>query len=230
MRNLVALCLVFSWPSAGIAQVGSVAATGDQDAWTLNYSQTQTMMLPVARNGTLTVTLAGDEVVQSISSGAPMAWQVATGAQGNTFTVHAIAGANEAPLSVLTNKRSYNFRLSAVAPTRAPSLIHMTYETAGPVDGPAASEMPVHGQYRMRGNPELQPSAMTDDGLKTYIEWRPDQALPAVFALDRLKREEMVDGYMRDNVFTIDRVYDRLIFRIDRATATAVRETKGRKR
>jgi type IV secretion system protein VirB9 len=85
------------------------------------------------------------------------------------------------------------------------------------------SDTPVRGQYNVRGNRELRPSAITDDGSKTYIEWRPDQAIPAVFALDRLKREEMVNGYMRDDVFTIDRVYDRLVFRIDRATATAVR-------
>ncbi len=35
--------------------------------------------------------------------------------------------------------------------------------------------------------------------------------------------EEIVDGYMRDGVFTIDRVYTRLVFRIDRKVAEADR-------
>ncbi|RMB24879.1 type IV secretion system protein VirB9 [Sphingomonas sp. PP-F2F-G114-C0414] len=228
MKTLVALCLVLCWPDDGIAQVSPVTAEGDQNSWTLNYSQTQIMILPVGRNGALMVTLADDEIVQSISSGAPMVWQATTGRLSNTFTVRAMAGANEAPLSVLTNKRSYNFRLSAVAPTRAPYNIRMTYEAAAPGNGNSVEEVPARAQYRIRGNPELRPSAITDDGSKTYIEWGPEQALPAVFALDRLKREEMVNGYMRDDVFTIDRVYERLVFRIDRATATAVREIKKR--
>ena len=35
--------------------------------------------------------------------------------------------------------------------------------------------------------------------------------------------EEVVDGYMRGDVFTIDRVYGQLVFRIDKKRARARR-------
>ncbi|MCE7798377.1 TrbG/VirB9 family P-type conjugative transfer protein [Sphingobium sufflavum] len=81
----------------------------------------------------------------------------------------------------------------------------------------------VEGRYKLSGNRELMPSAIGDDGFKTYMQWSPEQPLPAVFSIDALGREEMVNGYMRGDVFTIDRVYDRLKFRIDKAQLTARR-------
>jgi type IV secretion system protein VirB9 len=84
--------------------------------------------------------------------------------------------------------------------------------------------------YKLTGNKELRPSSIRDDGSKTYIQWDRDQPIPGVFALDRLGREEMVDGYMRDGTFTIDRIHDRLVFRIDDIKAEAARPSeKSRK-
>lgn len=56
-----------------------------------------------------------------------------------------------------------------------------------------------------------------------YLEWAEDQALPAVFAVNAQGEEEMVDGYMRQGIFTIDRVHNRLVFRIDKKRARAER-------
>ena len=68
------------------------------------------------------------------------------------------------------------------------------------------------------------PSSIRDDGEKTYVEWNADQAIPAVLAIDRLGREEMINAYMRGSVFTIDRVYDHLVFRLDKVYAEARRK------
>lgn len=78
-------------------------------------------------------------------------------------------------------------------------------------------------RYRLSGEKSLWPEQMSDDGEKTYLVWHSDQALPAVFAVNASGDEEIVDGYMRGAVFTIDRVYDRLVFRIDRKAAKATR-------
>lgn len=82
---------------------------------------------------------------------------------------------------------------------------------------------PVQWRYRVSGEKALRPTQMSDDGEKTYLIWDADQALPAVFAVNDIGGEEIVDGYMRDGVFTIDRVYSKLVFRIDRKVAKAVR-------
>ena len=77
--------------------------------------------------------------------------------------------------------------------------------------------------YKLSGEKSLRPSRIGDDGVHTYIEWSEDQALPAVFAVNALGEEEMVDGYMRQDVFTIDRVHQRLVFRIGKKLAKAER-------
>lgn len=80
--------------------------------------------------------------------------------------------------------------------------------------------------YKLSGERSLRPARIGDDGIHMYIEWSEEQALPAVFALNALGEEEMVDGYMRQGVFTIDRVHDRLVFRIGKKHAKAVRVSR----
>jgi type IV secretory pathway VirB9-like protein len=79
------------------------------------------------------------------------------------------------------------------------------------------------GRYKLSGAAELRPAQISDDGTHTYIVWAPDQALPAVFAVNARGTEEMVDGYMRNDIFTIDRVHPQLVFRIDKKLARAKR-------
>lgn len=79
--------------------------------------------------------------------------------------------------------------------------------------------------WKLSGDKTLQPTSIRDDGRKTYITWLGDRAIPAVFALGPGGEEEMVEGYVRTGVFTIDRVYDDLRFRIDRRVAKAKRRT-----
>ena len=82
------------------------------------------------------------------------------------------------------------------------------------------------GVYRLSGARELRPQEIGDDGIHTYLHWAPEQELPAVFALNARGEEEMVDGYMRDDVFTIDRINAKLVFRIDKRVARAERMVK----
>lgn len=93
-----------------------------------------------------------------------------------------------------------------------------TASLAGPVSV-GTSE----GRYRLSGAVELRPVQMSDDGVRTYIVWSEQQDLPAVFAISTTGGEEMVDGYMRGTVFTIDRIHRKLMFRIDRKATKAER-------
>jgi type IV secretion system protein VirB9 len=210
-----------------------VPSSRDPKLLELNYSASGSMRLLVARGGDVTISLAEGERVQSISAGTPSQYKIMTGDPADGFLIHAEPGAVASTLSVLTDRRTYNFVLTPVPLTRAPYLIQLTY-LAAPAGAatarPSAEEVSGRGKYRLTGNKELRPVGMTDDGAKTYIEWSPEQALPAVFAIDRLGREEMVNGYMRDDIFTLDRVYARLVFRIDRSEAGARRiERRSRK-
>lgn len=78
-------------------------------------------------------------------------------------------------------------------------------------------------QYRLSGEKALLPARIEDDGERTFLAWSAEQSLPAVFGIGANGEEEVVDGYMREDVFTIDRVYGELVFRVDRKIARAKR-------
>jgi type IV secretion system protein VirB9 len=100
--------------------------------------------------------------------------------------------------------------------------------TAQASEEPAATAVAVT-RYRVSGDKALRPSAISDDGRHTYIEWPRDRALPAVCALKDGGQEALVNGMMRDDVFVIDSIASRLVFRIDKKVARADRLTPGGK-
>lgn len=228
MRSAALPFLLFAFPV--LAQVEPRASASDPKFLELNYSDIEPMRLTVARGGDLTVTLSREEHIQSVSTAEPSQFQITTGQSANELTIHAQAGATSSTLSVLTEARVYNFVLTPVPVTRAPYGISLTYLATTSAAEVAPPERARRGEYRLTGNRELRPVGITDDGQKTYIEWGHDQPLPAVFAIDRLGREEMVNGYMRDDLFTLDRVYSRLVFRIDRIEAHAIRIEKRQRK
>jgi type IV secretion system protein VirB9 len=61
------------------------------------------------------------------------------------------------------------------------------------------------GRYRLSGDKELRPSAISDDGRHTYIQWPRDRSLPAVYAIGA-RPGDLVNGGMRDDIFVIDSV------------------------
>ena len=77
----------------------------------------------------------------------------------------------------------------------------------------------------MSGARGVRPQALDDDGLRTYIEWKPNAPVPAVFAIDERDAETLLQGQMRDGRFVIDAVYRNLVFRLDGQTARAARLT-----
>lgn len=78
-------------------------------------------------------------------------------------------------------------------------------------------------EYRITGDSSIRPAIVRDDGARMEIIWDRTQAIPAVIGVSDQGREEVVNGYMRDDVFVIDRVYTELLFRIDSAQAMARR-------
>jgi type IV secretion system protein VirB9 len=102
--------------------------------------------------------------------------------------------------------------------------------TGGSDTAQAEAEPPVEGRYRVSGARALQPSRIGDDGSHTYIEWPANRPIPAVYGINADGQETLVNGAMRDEVYVIDAVLPRLVFRIDRQIARAVRVVPGRRR
>jgi len=208
-------------PAAGA--VAPVPDPEDPRIATLRYSPAEPFRLEVPVGSEVTVLLPPGERLATVNLRDPGDWQVTAQGVGDSFTVRPGRPVPDTAMTVLTAVHSYRFDLSAAPAGMVPVVVRITgARRAGAAREPAP---PAAVDYRwdLSGKHDLWPVRITDDGAKTYLDWPADQAIPAVFALDRLGREEMVNGNMRGTTFTIDRVYERLVFRIDKASAEARR-------
>jgi type IV secretion system protein VirB9 len=227
VRRIAALALLaamFAMPAA--AQVRPQPGAGDRRLQTVDYAADQVVILEVAPGYQLTVELAPDEQIENVAVGDASAWQVTANRRGDRLFIKPLQSGVTTNMTVITNARLYAIDL---VPLSGPSpemayTVRFRYPEPGEEAAAAAdAEAPVEGRYRVSGARSLQPSRIGDDGRHTYIEWPADRAIPAVYGIDSEGRETLVNGMMRDDVYVIDSVMPRLVFRIDRRTARAVR-------
>ena len=219
---LAFLALLLAAPLTAQVRPQAIAG-GDPRVQTVEYKQDQVISLDVAPGYQLMLEFAPDERIESVAVGDSGAWQVTPNRAGDRVFVKALASL-PSNLTVVTSARLYTFDLN---PLFGPSgdmayVVRFTYP--GATESLADAEpAAIAGRYRLSGARALRPSRISDDGQHTYIEWPRDRALPAVYALDERGRENLVNGMMRDDLFVIDAVVPRLVFRIDRDVARAER-------
>lgn len=206
--------------AAALAGAAGSAQTLDADGRvaTVRFEEGATVPLRSAAGNGLTIIFAPGERVQGFEVADPAALDVSLSGSTDSLLVKTLSRPTNPQLSVRTQLRNYNFHVQLGPPETATYVVRFAY---GP--GPAAVNALALGRYKVSGTKALRPTRIADDGVRTYLEWGPEQSLPAVFALNPLGGEEMVDGYMRDGVFTIDRIHPSLVFRIDKKTAKAER-------
>jgi type IV secretion system protein VirB9 len=223
LRALIALtALIASAPLAGQVQP-QASAGGDARVQTVEYRADQVVSLEVAPGYQLMLEFAPDERIESVAVGDSAAWQVTPNRSGDRVFVKPLQSL-PSNLTVVTSARLYTFELN---PLFGPSadmayIVRFTYPSAATETadaGPAA----LAGRYRLSGARALRPSRISDDGHHTYIEWPRETSLPAVYAVDERGQEALVNGMMRNDLYVIDAVVPRLVFRIDRDVARAER-------
>jgi type IV secretion system protein VirB9 len=222
--RLALFILALLAPVAATAQLRPTPGAGDPRIQSVVYDTNQVVQLQVATGFQLTVEFAPDERIENVAIGDSGAWQVTPNKRGDHLFIKAIQPGVTTNLTVVTDARSYNFEL---LPLYGP-LPDMAYTVRFTYPVPAVAtvaEVPPAeaGRYKLSGSRAIRPTEIDDDGLKTYIVWPPETSLPAIFAIDEKGREMLVDGAMRDGQYVIDSVKPKLVFRLDRDMASAVR-------
>lgn len=209
------------------AQVQPQPGAGDPRIQTVDYDADQVVLLQGVPGYQLTLEF-GDERIENVAVGDSGAWQVTANRRGDYLFVKPLQPV-PTNMTVVTDARTYLFELAPVFDSSATAYtVRFRYPAEAPVeDADDGSEPPIVGSYRLAGARSLRPSGIADDGVHTYIEWAPHQTLPAVYAVDTEGRESLVNGMMRDELFVIDEVVPRLIFRVDGREARAVRIAPG---
>lgn len=186
------------------------------------------VLLTIMPGSGTTIMLEPGEAIGRVILTNEFDYSVRISPEGNSLLVLADQAAEAAGMIIETDRRSYPFSLRTGQGLTAAYLLRFTYGTPAarapsPVAPPALTES---WSYQLRGDREVRPQAIRDDAQRTYITYFPEQALPAVFATGQTGDEEMVNGYMRDGIYVIDRVYGELVFRLDGEKATARRNSE----
>lgn len=187
----------------------------------------QSVRLVAFPDAPLSLVFAPGETVQRALISDSNAFAVAVVGRNDTLSIEPHQPGAMATLTVTTNRQNYTFDIETGSGLAAAYLVRIV---AGPPAQPVqpASLAPpppetMIGQYRLSGSNALRPTEIADDGNKTYVRWGRYQSIPAVFGVTPTGGEEVVDGHMREGVFTIDRVYPELVFRIDKEKVEAKR-------
>jgi type IV secretion system protein VirB9 len=207
------------------AQVRPSAGTGDPRIQSILYSPDQVFQLQGAPGYALNVELSPDEQVENIALGDSSAWQVTASHRGDHIFIKALQ-AVPTNMTVITNIRLYNFDLVPGSPGEIAYTVRFRYPAPADAAADGADDAPSafgEGRYRLSGDKALRPSAISDDGRHTYLTWPRDRGLPAVYALNEAGQETLVNGMMRDEIFVIDNVAEKLVFRVDGHLARAER-------
>ncbi len=200
------------------------APGGDARLRTIQYDAGQIVRLSVATGYQSTILFGPEERVENVGIGDSDSWQVTLNGRGDALFLKPIRSNSATNMTVITDARVYNFELSSAHSPSAdtPFTVRFLHTGASVATFPEPAAQPV-GRYRLSGVRTLRPVAISDDGVRTYIEWPDQQAIPAVFAVDDRGDELLVDGYVRDGRYVIDAVHRTLLFRLDRQTARATR-------
>ena len=226
MKAALALALMIGSPAA--FQPATLHAQADARVADLRPDSGNRWVLHTATRTAQTILFPDGEQILDVSITAPLAYRSGITATGDSLILVPSSEIEAADMVVETEAAIYEFDLVPVPSSEAPLVIRIGQ--AGDELFPPATEHevpPDTGQYRLSGDQVLRPAAISDDGSKTYIRWHAAQAMPAVFGIGPSGDEEMVDGHMRGEVFTIDRVYAELVFRIDKERARAKRRDEG---
>lgn len=219
---LLTVALLMATPA--LAQVDTGAQTPDARVRTLNYYPDQVVPLKVASNYQLTIIFDPAERVENVAVGDADAWQISLNRREDALFIKSLRSGSTTNMTVITDLRVYNFELSpAFGPAAdAPFTVRFAPSENASVREPASQ--PGIGRYRLSGTRGLRPAAISDDGVRTTIEWRDRQTLPVVFAIDERGDEILLDGHMRDGHYVIDAVHPTLLFRLERQSARAERQ------
>ncbi len=215
-----------------LATAAPAQSSDDSRIQVIDYQPTGTMTLEAALGRHMVLMFAADESIVTASLGDSATWQISTSDERNMLFVRPLATGETTNLIVITNVRTYVFDLmatSAITGTTAytvrfryPAIVPPIPETADP------DAESVVGRYRVSGADLIAPIAIDDDGRSTYIEWAAGAPLPATYVIDADGSEAIVNGQMRGSRYVLDRVAERLVFRLDRRVARAIRLAEER--
>lgn len=224
MRLILALIALFASLPAS-AQVMPRPGAGDPRVQAVEYSADQVVLLQALPGYQIAIEFAPDEKIENVAVGDSGAWQATPNKRGDRLFIKPVQAGISTNMVVVTDARTYAFELRPHYGSSSDMAFTVRFTYPGTPDASMTETAgnASRGRYRLTGDMAIRPSGIDDDGSRTYIEWPESATLPAVYSVDAKGNESLVNGNMRDGIFVIDSVVPRLVFRLDKQVARAVR-------
>ncbi|MDE3037450.1 MAG: TrbG/VirB9 family P-type conjugative transfer protein, partial [Pseudomonadota bacterium] len=165
------------------------------------------------------------EEIQTISVGDRSLWQIIP--SGNRLFIRPMEDGVTTNMTVITNRHSYQFDLKSVAAdgggniyvakfiypdTRQPAYAPPPMASAPPpprIYAPPPNASPPHAfntNYTYTGKDALAPLQVYDNGRDTFMQYRKNQPLPGVYAVDKSGNKRAVSYIVRNDTMVINKV------------------------
>lgn len=230
MRNQIMLFAILFVSVINVyAEHNPVASAVDNRIKIVAYRPNDVVTLHMTTFVATQILLGENEVVKNIQGGDVSAWSVTVpkNLSDMVFIKPTILGSNS-NMTIVTNKHTYYFHLtsnkntivSSGARTYAIKFVYPSERHKQLLEKLKLQQQKVNSQlnfarnpsvynwaYSFHGSKRIMPVHIFDDGKFTYMELRPNQVMPAVFAVDNKNgRESVVNFRRRGNYIVIQRI------------------------
>lgn len=199
-------------------------AAPDQRVRIVRYAPDQVVRLDATLGYVVTLFFGEDERIENVAIGDSLGWQITPNRRARVLFVKPNERAATTNMTVVTNLRSYNFDLRAVAGTRARQpVFSLRFDYPAPAQAvlapppapPPPPEPPreVNKAYSFSGSALGLPERVFDDGVSTYFVFPAGVDYPAIFAVDPDNKEAVVNIAQRDGFLIVDRLAGAFVLR-----------------
>ncbi len=204
------------------AEVVPTPGAADPRIQSVAYDPDEVVALRLAAGYAVTIRFSPDERIETVTLGDPGSWQAQASRRADALVVKPAPGALPSNLTVITDQRSYTFSLNEEGMARRyqPYVLNFVYPQIPQVPAQAAEGS---ARYEFKGDHDLWPESISEDGQFTSLRWADEVTLPAVYREDSRGQLALVNGLMREGVFVLEGVPDRLVFIHGKARASAAR-------
>lgn len=235
MRRPLLLALL-ALPLASVAHAAEGGA--DSRLRTVFYRADHVVTVAARPGFQSAVAFADDERIENIAVGDSMAWQVTPNKRANLLFVKPMSAPSRTNMTVVTDRRVYLFDL-VTAGGKAPPVyaLRFTYPAPPPAPkpvevkpaaAPAAKAPPaLNFAWATRGDPEVLPARLFDDGTRTYMAWAKDRPLPAVLIRNAEGAEGPAEFMLDGDYLVVDGVAQTLVLRSGKLMATLTPERRA---
>ena len=218
MKPLILMSVLALLPATASAQTPP-----DARLRTLPYNPDAVTRLDGCRNFQTMISFAADEHIENVGLGDSSQWQVMPNKRGDLLFVKPLAADAFSNMTVVSDKRVYNFELRA-APEADCRKGHVVYDLrfSYPADKAAAAAAASNAlppparrnaAYTYSGAADLAPLRVFDDGGSTFMRWADGVATPAIYALGADGSESLVNYAQRGDYLVVEQVARAFVLR-----------------